>query len=77
MKVFYLDFLGFEVDFEFWFEFEMLFYMGLKLGDCELYLFEYFGDVLFGLFVCIEIDDVDVYCKVFNVKKYKYVWLGY
>jgi len=43
-KEFYVDFLGFTVDFEHRFEPGMPLYMGISQGDCRIHLSEHFGD---------------------------------
>ncbi len=76
-RAFYIDFLGFEIDFEFRFEPGTPLYMGVKLGECELHLSEHFGDASPGSSVRIEIDDVAGYCQALNAKNYKHARPGY
>ena len=75
-KAFYVDFLGFEVTFEFRFEPETPLYMGLRLGDCELHLSEHYGDSAPGGSVRIEVPDVHDYCRKLNDKKYRHARPG-
>lgn len=76
MWEFYLDFFGFEVVFEYCFDFDVLFYLSVQLGECEIYLFEYFGDVSLGGVIWIEVLDVCVYFVMLLVKNYCNVWFG-
>ncbi|MEM7438174.1 MAG: glyoxalase superfamily protein [Pseudomonadota bacterium] len=58
---FYIDYLGFEVRFEFRFEPETPIYMGIFMGDCHLHLSEHNGDGTPGSFVRIEVDDIEAF----------------
>lgn len=53
-REFYLDFLGFNVDFEHRFEPDLPLYMGLSLGSVVLHLSEHHGDCAPGARVIIE-----------------------
>ena len=75
-RAFYVDFLGFEVTFEFRFEPDTPLYMGLKLGNCELHLSEHFGDASPGASMRIEMDDVRAYCAALNAKRYRHARPG-
>lgn len=70
-REFYLEFLGFKVDFEHRFEPGTPLYMGVRFGDCVLHISEHHGDATPGSAVRIDVDDVDAYCRVLNEKKYK------
>ena len=75
-REFYLDFLGFEVVFEYRFEPDTPLYMGIRLGDCELHLSEHFGDAAPGASMRIETPDVDAYCAALNAKGYRHARPG-
>ena len=69
-KEFYVDFLGFAVDFEHRFEPAMPLYMGISRGDCRIHLSEHFGDCAPGARVRIEVADVRGLCASLNAKGY-------
>ncbi len=69
-KEFYVDFLGFIVDFEHRFEPAMPLYMGISRGDCRIHLSEHFGDCAPGARVRIEVADVRGLCASLNAKGY-------
>ncbi len=75
-REFYVDFLGFEVTFEFRFEPETPLYIGLRLGACEIHLSEHFGDAAPGASMRIGISDVDGYCAALNARKYRHARPG-
>lgn len=75
-RAFYIDFLGFDVSFEFRFEPDTPLYMGLKLGECHLHLSEHFGDASPGASLRIEMDDVHAYCTQLNAKGYRHARPG-
>ena len=60
-KRFYVDFLGFEVEFEHRFEPGMPLYLGIRKGDCRLHLSEHYGDAAPGARIRIPVDDVRAY----------------
>src|SRR6476469_602650 len=60
-KRFYVDFLGFEVEFEHRFEPGLPLYMGLRKDGCRLHLSEHYGDGSPGANVRIPVDDVHAY----------------
>jgi uncharacterized glyoxalase superfamily protein PhnB len=69
-KEFYVDFLGFTVDFEHRFEPGMPLYMGISQGNCRIHLSEHFGDCAPGARVRIEVADVRSLCASLNAKGY-------
>lgn len=69
-KEFYVDFLGFTVDFEHRFEPGMPLYMGISQGNCRIHLSEHFGDCVPGARVRIEVADVRGLCATLNAKGY-------
>lgn len=75
-KEFYVDFLGFRVDWEHRFAADLPLYMGISKGDCVLHLSEHFGDGTPGTAIRIETDDVDAYQQELLVKQYKHARPG-
>lgn len=75
-REFYVDFLGFEVEFEHRFSENAPLYLGLKHGNCRLHVSEHFNDSSPGVSVRIVIDDVHAYMRALNAKKYKYCGPG-
>ena len=71
-RAFYIDFLGFEVEFEHRFADNTPLYMGLKLGDCRLHITEHFGDACPGAQVRIATGDVVSYMRTLSAKRYKH-----
>ena len=69
-REFYVDWLGFTVEFEHRFEPGMPLYMGIARGDCHLNLSEHHGDGTPGHVVRIEVDDVAAFHA--SLKPYKY-----
>lgn len=75
-KEFYVDFLGFKVDWEHRFADGLPLYMGISKGDCVLHLSEHFGDACPGAALRIETDDVDAYNWELLAKRYKHARPG-
>ncbi|MEO0975265.1 MAG: glyoxalase superfamily protein [Pseudomonadota bacterium] len=75
-RAFYIEFLGFEVTFEYRHEPDTPLYLGLRLDQCVLHLSEHFGDASPGSAVRIEVDDVDAYCAALNAKQYRHARPG-
>lgn len=71
-REFYLDWLGFQVDFEHRFEPNAPLYMGLSKGDCKLHLSEHHGDGNPGLHARVQVDEVEAYHAQLIAAKYKY-----
>ena len=70
-KRFYVDFLGFEVEFEHRFEAGAPLYMGLQKGDCGLHLSEHYGDGTPGSGVRIPVADVREFAKSLREKNFE------
>jgi catechol 2,3-dioxygenase-like lactoylglutathione lyase family enzyme len=70
-KAFYVDFLGFEIEFEHRFEPGTPLYLGLTKGDCRLHLSEHYGDGTPGSAVRIPVDDVRAYAKSLREKNFE------
>jgi len=58
---FYINFLGFKVDWEHRFEEGTPIYMQISKGNCILHLSEHFGDCSPGAAMRIAVDDLDAY----------------
>jgi uncharacterized glyoxalase superfamily protein PhnB len=71
-REFYLDFLGFSVDFEHRVEINTPLYMGISRDGCVIHLSENHGDSCPGSAVRVEADDLDAYLQELTGKKYKY-----
>jgi len=72
-RQFYLDYLGFQLDWEHRFEKEMPLYMQISKGGCVLHLSEHHGDGTPGTKIRIECDDVKKLHRELKSKKYKYL----
>lgn len=70
-KEFYIDFLGFKIDWEHRFEPGLPIYMQISMGDCILHLSEHFGDCCPGSALRIETDGLEEYQKLLLAKQYK------
>ena len=75
-KEFYIDFLGFKVNFEHRFADDLPLYMGISKGDCEIHLSEHHGDCSPGSAIRIETENVDAYHQELLAKQYKYARPG-
>jgi uncharacterized glyoxalase superfamily protein PhnB len=75
-REFYVDFLGFTVEFEHRFEPGMPLYLGLSMGECRLHLSEHYGDGSPNARVRIETPDVDAYQQRLLAKKFKFARPG-
>ena len=62
-REFYLDFLGFKVDWEHRFEPNTPLYAQVSLGDCRIHLSEHHGDAAPGSAIRIAVDDIDARLK--------------
>ena len=68
---FYVDFLGFEIEFEHRFEPGTPLYMGVRKGDCRLHLSEHYGDGSPGANIRIPVDDVKAYTAGLRAQKFE------
>ena len=75
-REFYVDFLGFSVDWEHRFGDDYPLYMGISRNDCRIHLSEHHGDATPGAAVRISTDDVQVYNRELLGKGYKYAKPG-
>ena len=69
-KEFYVEFLGFTVDWEHRFEPGLPLYMQVTRDDCVLHLSEHYGDCSPGAAVRIETTDLDRFHRDLADKKY-------
>ena len=75
-REFYLDFLGFKLDFEHRFEPDLPLYMGISLGSVVLHLSEHHGDCAPGARVMIETTGLADYQAELLAKRYGYARPG-
>lgn len=75
-RSFYVDFLGFKVDWEHRFEPDLPLYMQLSLGDCVLHLSEHHGDCSPGAAMRIETKNLEAFAAQLLAKQYKHARPG-
>jgi len=75
-REFYVDFLGFKVDWEHRFDPGLPLYMQVSKDACVLHLSEHHGDCSPGSALRIEASDVDGYHAELSAKHYKYARPG-
>ena len=71
-REFYLDFLGFQVDWEHRFEPGLPLYMQISKGGCVLHLSEHHGDSSPGAAVRIATGDLDAFQAELAAKRHPY-----
>ena len=71
-KEFYVDFLGFAIDWEHRFEPELPLYMQISRGNLVLHLSEHYGDGTPGSAVFVRMGGVDEYHRELAAKRYNY-----
>jgi catechol 2,3-dioxygenase-like lactoylglutathione lyase family enzyme len=71
-KDFYVDFLGFTVDWEHRFEPDAPVYMQVSRSDCRIHLSEHHGDGTPGTTIRVEVDELEAYHADLVAKRYKY-----
>ncbi len=71
-REFYIDFLGFQVDWEHRFEDGAPLYMQISRDGCVLHLSEHHGDGSPGAVLRIETDDLDAYHAELLARHYAY-----
>lgn len=71
-KEFYIDFLGFKVDWEHRFETGLPLYMGISRDGCVLHLSEHHGDCCPGAALRIETQELEVFQQELAAKNYRY-----
>jgi catechol 2,3-dioxygenase-like lactoylglutathione lyase family enzyme len=75
-REFYVDFLGFKVDFEHRFEPDLPLFMGVSLGDVTLHLSEHHGDCAPGGKIMIEMTGLAGYQAGLLGQRYGYARPG-
>ncbi|MGH8856066.1 MAG: glyoxalase superfamily protein [Telluria sp.] len=75
-REFYVDFLGFKVDWEHRFEPALPLYLQVSRDGCILHLSEHHGDCCPGAAMRIEVDDIDAYHAELWAKEYGYARPG-
>ncbi|MEM1143119.1 MAG: glyoxalase superfamily protein [Pseudomonadota bacterium] len=75
-KEFYIDFLGFNLDWEHRFEEDLPLYFQISMDTCVLHISEHFGDSSPGAALRIEVDDLDSYQQGLLAKKYRHARPG-
>jgi len=71
-REFYVDFLGFKIDWEHRFRDGAPLYMQVSKDGCILHLSEYYGDCCPGAAMRIQTDELERYCEELQAKRYKY-----
>ncbi|SNS55204.1 MULTISPECIES: glyoxalase superfamily protein [Pseudomonas] len=69
-KAFYLDFLGFKLDFEHRFSEDLPLYMQVSKDGCLLHISEHHGDCCPGAALRIETSELDAYQQQLLAKNY-------
>ena len=69
-REFYLDFLGFSVEFEHRFGPDLPLYLGIARGELELHLSEHHGDATPGSAVFVRMIGIDEFHAELTAKKY-------
>ena len=75
-REFYLEFLGFKIDFEHRFEPDLPLFMQVSMGDVVLYLSEHHGDCAPGAKIVIETTGLTAYHAGLLAKQYDYARPG-
>ncbi|MEN1728201.1 MAG: glyoxalase superfamily protein [Pseudomonadota bacterium] len=70
-REFYLDYLGFDVDWEHRFEDDLPLYLQISLGSCVLHLSEHHGDCTPGSAVRIAVDDLEAFHDSLRSQSYR------
>ncbi|AXP06913.1 MULTISPECIES: glyoxalase superfamily protein [Pseudomonas] len=69
---FYVDFLGFTVDWQHRFGNDFPLYLQVSRGDCVLHLSEHHGDCTPGSALRIETDELEAFQQQLQAKQYRY-----
>ena len=75
-KEFYVDFLGFKVDWEHRFEPGLPLYMQISKDSCIIHLSEHHGDCSPGSAMRIETNELEAFQRELIAKQYKYARPG-
>ena len=71
-RAFYIDWLGFQVDWEHRFGSDSPIYLQVSRGDCVLHLSEHHGDGAPGMYVRVRVDELEDYLAELQSRPYKY-----
>ena len=71
-REFYLDFLGFEVEFEHRFEAELPLYLGIRRSGLQLHLSEHHGDASPGATIFVPMQNIEQLRDELRAKQYSY-----
>lgn len=71
-KEFYIEFLGFKIDFEHKFEEDFPLYMQISKENWFIHLSEHHGDCCPGASVMFEMEQIREYQQILYTKKYKH-----
>jgi uncharacterized glyoxalase superfamily protein PhnB len=71
---FYVDFLGFKIDWQHRFEPNFPLYLQVSRGECVLHLSEHHGDSTPGSALRIETDELEAFQQQLLVKEYKFAY---
>ena len=69
---FYVDFLGFKIDWQHRFEANFPLYLQVSRGECVLHLSEHHGDASPGSALRIETDELEAFQQQLVAKEYKF-----
>ncbi|WP_144701571.1 glyoxalase superfamily protein [Fictibacillus phosphorivorans] len=75
-REFYIDFLGFSIDWEHRYEEDFPIYMQVSLGDCSLHLSEHHGDSSPGIKLRVHVEGIQAYHQFLAEKNYKFARPG-
>lgn len=75
-KAFYIDFLGFTIDWEHRFTEDSPIYMQLSRGSLSLHLSEHHGDCCPGAKIFVEMTGLDAFHQEISAKGYQYMRPG-
>ncbi len=75
-REFYVEFLGYRVDWEHRFEDGLPLYLQISQGTSVLHLSEHYGDCMPGAAIRIEVRNIREYHKYLSEKQYKYARPG-
>ena len=75
-KEFYIDFLGFKVDWQHRFEDGLPLYMQISKDGCIIHLSEHYGDCCPGAAMRIETNELETFQKQLLAKNYKHARPG-
>lgn len=71
-KEFYIDWLGFKIEFEHHFEENTPYYIGITKDDIKIHLSEHYGDATPGSKVFIVCNEIEKYYAELQNRPYKY-----